>query len=316
MSSGGHSLFQKGERRRMTLEQIGAAAKKAAAAMNRLTVVQKNEGLSLASEELVRCADEILQANAMDLEQARQAGMKESLLDRLTLTRERIQAMAEGLRQVVGLTDPVGETISMKVLPNGLQVGQRRVPLGVIGIIYESRPNVTADAFALCFKTGNAVILRGGSDAIHSNKAIVKVIRGALAKQELPQDALQLIEDTSRDTARQFMRMNGSVDVLIPRGGAGLIRTVVENSTVPVIETGTGNCHVYVDECADLDMAVDIIVNAKTQRLGVCNACESLVVHSAVARQAVPAISRALYEHGVEIRGDEQIGRASCRERV
>ncbi len=164
----------------------------------------------------------------MDLEQARQAGMKESLLDRLTLTRERIQAMAEGLRQVVGLTDPVGETISMKVLPNGLQVGQRRVPLGVIGIIYESRPNVTADAFALCFKTGNAVILRGGSDAIHSNKAIVKVIRGALAKQELPQDALQLIEDTSRDTARQFMRMNGSVDVLIPRGGAGLIRTVVE----------------------------------------------------------------------------------------
>ena len=185
-------------------------------------------------------------------------------------------------------------------------MGQRRVPLGVIGIIYESRPNVTADAFALCFKTGNAVILRGGSDAIHSNKAIVKVIRGALAKQELPQDALQLIEDTSRDTARQFMRMNGSVDVLIPRGGAGLIRTVVENSTVPVIETGTGNCHVYVDECADLDMAVDIIVNAKTQRLAVCNACESLVVHSAVARQAVPAISRALYEHGVEIRGDER----------
>lgn len=306
MSSSGHSLFQKGERRRMTLEQIGAAAKKAAAAMNRLTVVQKNEGLSLAAEELVRCADEILQANAMDLEQARQAGMKESLLDRLTLTRERIQAMAEGLRQVVGLTDPVGETISMKVLPNGLQVGQRRVPLGVIGIIYESRPNVTADAFALCFKTGNAVILRGGSDAIHSNKAIVKVIRGALAKRELPQDALQLIEDTSRDMARQFMRMNGSVDVLIPRGGAGLIRTVVENSTVPVIETGTGNCHVYVDECADLDMAVDIIVNAKTQRLGVCNACESLVVHSAVARQAVPAISRALYEHGVEIRGDER----------
>lgn len=289
----------------MTLEQIGTAAKSAAAIMNRLTVVKKNAGLSEAAEQLVANAEEILQANEKDLAAAKQAGMKESLLDRLALTRERIEDMAAGLRQVEGLADPVGEMISMKSLPNGLQVGQRRVPIGVIGIIYESRPNVTADAFALCFKTGNAVILRGGSDAIYSNTAIVKVIRGALAKQGLPEDAIQLLADTSRETARQFMRLNGYIDVLIPRGGAGLIRTVVENSTVPVIETGTGNCHVYVDEYADLDMAVNIIVNAKTQRLGVCNACESLVVHRAVAEQAVPLICRALYAEDVEIRGDE-----------
>lgn len=290
----------------MTLEQIGAAAKSAAAIMNRLTVVEKNAGLSEAAGQLVANAEEILQANEKDLAAAKQAGMKESLLDRLTLTKERIADMAEGLRQVEGLQDPVGEMLSMKTLPNGLQVGQRRVPIGVIGIIYESRPNVTADAFALCFKTGNAVILRGGSDAIHSNTAIVKVIRDALAKQGLPEDAIQLLADTSRETARQFMRLNEYIDVLIPRGGAGLIRTVVENSTVPVIETGTGNCHVYVDEYADLDMAVNIIVNAKTQRLGVCNACESLVVHRAVAEQAIPAISRALYAKDVEIRGDER----------
>lgn len=290
----------------MTLEQIGAAAKSAAAVMNRLTVVEKNAGLSEAAGQLVANADEILQANKRDLAETKQAGMKESLLDRLKLTRERIEDMAAGLRQVGGLADPVGEMISMKVLPNGLQVGQRRVPIGVVGIIYESRPNVTADAFALCFKTGNAVILRGGSDAIHSNTAIVKVIRGALAKQGLPEDAIQLLADTSRETARQFMKLNSYIDVLIPRGGAGLIRTVVENSTIPVIETGTGNCHVYVDEYADLNMAVNIIVNAKTQRLGVCNACESLVVHRAVAEQAIPAISKALYEKDVEIRGDER----------
>lgn len=290
----------------MTLEQIGMAAKSAAAVMNRLTVVKKNAGLSEAAGQLVANADEILQANEKDLAEAERAGMKESLLDRLRLTRERIADMAEGLRQVEDLADPVGEMISMKALPNGLQVGQRRVPIGVIGIIYESRPNVTADAFALCFKTGNAVILRGGSDAIHSNTAIVKVIRGALAKQGLPEDAIQLLADTSRETARQFMKLNGYIDVLIPRGGAGLIRTVVENSTIPVIETGTGNCHVYVDEYADLDMAENIIVNAKTQRLGVCNACESLVVHRAVAEQAIPAISRALYAKDVEIRGDER----------
>lgn len=290
----------------MLLEELGIAAKAAAAQMNRLTVSQKNEGLACVAEMLLACSDEILGANAVDADNAKKAGMKESLIDRLTLTRERIEAMAEGIRQVVNLDDPVGEIISMKTTPNGLQVGQRRVPMGVIGIIYESRPNVTADAFALCFKTGNAVILRGGSDAIHSNTAIVHVIRKALVKKNLPENAIQLIQDTSRESAQHFMKMNQYVDVLIPRGGAGLIRTVVETSTVPVIETGTGNCHVYVDEFADIEMAVNIIVNAKTQRLGVCNACESLVVHSAVAAEAVPAICKALYAHGVEIRGDER----------
>lgn len=290
----------------MTLEQIGKAAKSAAAKMNRLSVGEKNKGLCAVANALVAQADEILTANRSDIEKAVEAGMKESLIDRLRLTRDRIEAMAEGIRQVVSLADPVGEMISMKTTPTGLQVGQKRVPMGVIGIIYESRPNVTADAFALCFKTGNSVILRGGSDAIHSNMAIVKVIRDALVKVGLPEDAICLLEDTSRETAQKFMQLNQYVDVLIPRGGAGLIRTVVEKSTVPVIETGTGNCHVYVDEYADLDMAVNIIVNAKTQRLGVCNACESLVIHQAVAQQVIPMIAKALYHHGVEIRGDER----------
>lgn len=290
----------------MTLEQIGAAAKVAASKMNRLSVGEKNTGLTVVAEKLLDCTEEILTANAEDVKNAREAGMKESLIDRLSLSADRIEGMAEGLRQVVTLADPVGEMISMKTTPNGLQVGQRRVPMGVIGIIYESRPNVTADAFALCFKTGNAVILRGGSDAIHSNMAIVKVIREGLAEAGLPEDAIQLLEDTSRETAQKFMQLNEYIDVLIPRGGAGLIKTVVEKSTVPVIETGTGNCHVYVDEFADLDMAVNIVVNAKTQRLGVCNACESLVIHNAVAERAVPMICEALYAHGVEIRGDER----------
>ncbi len=290
----------------MTLEQIGVAAKAASSKMNRLSLGEKNTGLTAVADALVRQADEILTANEKDIDNAIEAGMKESLIDRLRLTTERIDGMAEGLRQVVTLADPVGEVISMKTTPNGLQVGQKRVPMGVIGIIYESRPNVTADAFALCFKTGNAVILRGGSDAIYSNMAIVKVIREALAGAGLPKDAIQLLEDTSRETAQKFMQMNQYIDVLIPRGGAGLIRTVVEKSTVPVIETGTGNCHVYVDEYADLQMAVDIIVNAKTQRLGVCNACESLVIHKEVAQQAIPMICEALYAHGVEIRGDER----------
>ncbi len=290
----------------MILKQIGMAAKAASAVMNRLSVTEKNKGLSAVAAALVEHEEEILSANAEDIRNAEKAGMKESLIDRLSLNKDRIGGMAEGIRQVVNLDDPVGEMISMKTTPNGLQVGQKRVPMGVIGIIYESRPNVTADAFALCFKTGNAVILRGGSDAIHSNMAIVKVIREALLCEGLPADAIQLLEDTSRETAQEFMRMNQYIDVLIPRGGAGLIRTVVERSTVPVIETGTGNCHVYVDEFADIDMAVNIIVNAKTQRLGVCNACESLVIHREVAAEAVPAICRALYAHGVEIRGDER----------
>ena len=221
--------------------------------------------------------------------------------------------MAEGLRQIAALDDPVGEVISMKQRPNGLMIGQKRVPLGVIGIIYESRPNVTADAFGLCFKAGNVVILRGGKDAIHSNNAITKTMQEALRKCGLPTSSIQLITDTSHETAEEFMRMNEYVDVLIPRGGAGLIRTVVEKATVPVIETGTGNCHIFVDETADMDMALDIIFNAKTQRIGVCNACESLVVHEKVKDAFLPRLAERLKEKNVEMRGDEK-SREACGE--
>ncbi len=294
------------KRKNMELEEIGRRAKEASRHMNCLGVRDKNRGLIAVAEALTGQADRIMEANGADVEAAKEAGMKASLLDRLTLTKERIGDMAEGLRQVANLADPVGEVLSMKTTPQGLQIGKKRVPLGVIGIIYESRPNVTADAFGLCFKTGNAVILRGGRDAIHSNTAIVQVIREALAGCGLCEDAIQLLMDTSHETAERFMRLNQYVDVLIPRGGAGLIRTVVEKSTVPVIETGTGNCHVYVDETADIPMAVNIIENAKTQRLGVCNACESLVIHSAALEKAMPAIGEMLVSHGVEIRGDER----------
>lgn len=288
------------------LQEIGKRAKAASRQMNCLGTREKNQGLEAVAKGLTENQDEILLANKEDLERARAAGMKESLLDRLALTKERIEGMAEGIRQIVNLEDPVGEVVSMKTTPLGMQIGQKRVPLGVIGIIYESRPNVTADAFGLCFKTGNAVILRGGSDALSSNKAIVKVIREALEGMNLPSDSIQLLTDTSHETAEAFMRLNEYVDVLIPRGGAGLIRTVVEKSTVPVIETGTGNCHIYVDEFADVEMAADIVENAKTQRLGVCNACESLVVHSRIAKRALPEICRRLENHQVEIRGDER----------
>lgn len=290
----------------LSLEEIGQRAKKASAVMNRLDVTAKNQGLLAVADALAGSRDRLMQENERDVERAREAGMSESLLDRLALTPERIGGMAEGIRQVVALDDPVGEVISMKKSPLGMQIGQKRVPLGVIGIIYESRPNVTADAFGLCFKTGNAVILRGGSDALCSNRAIVDVIREALSACQLPVDSIQLLTDTSHETAGEFMRLNKYVDVLIPRGGAGLIRTVVEKSTVPVIETGTGNCHVYVDEFADIDMAADIIENAKTQRLGVCNACESLVVHSGISERALPVICDRLKKHQVEIRGDER----------
>ena len=289
----------------MTLNEIGAAAKQASVLMNRMTVTEKNKGLSAVAKALTAKTEYILAANDQDIEEAKKNHMSEALLDRLRLTEDRIGGMAEGIRQVVALTDPVGEVISMKTTPSGLQIGQKRVPMGVIGIIYESRPNVTADAFALCFKTGNAVILRGGSDAIHSNLAICNVIREALEAVGLPADAIQVLEDTSRETAQEFMRLNQYMDLLIPRGGAGLIRTVVEKSTVPVIETGTGNCHVYVDETADIEMAVNIIVNAKTQRLGVCNACESLVIHKDIIGEALPAIAKALREKHCELRGDE-----------
>ena len=288
------------------LTEMGQRAKDAAAVLAKVSSEQKNKALLEAAKALRQSADTILAANAQDLKRGRENGMSEALLDRLMVNPARIDAMAEGLEQIVTLDDPIGEILSMKKRPNGLMIGQMRVPFGVIGIIYESRPNVTADAFGLCFKTGNAVILRGGSDAISSNTAIAEILRNALVSAGMPKDSIQLVTDTSHETAREMMRLNRYIDVLIPRGGARLIRTVVENSTVPVIETGTGNCHVYVDEFADLDMAVNIIVNAQTQRLGTCNTCESLVVHSKVAEEVIPKIAKALFEKDVEIRGDEE----------
>ncbi|GAA6375143.1 glutamate-5-semialdehyde dehydrogenase [Firmicutes bacterium i23-0019-B6] len=288
------------------MEILGRRAKSASREGAKLGTDAKNRGLITVAEELIRQKAYLLEENTKDVEAAKEKGVKESLIDRLQLTESRIEAMAEGLCQVAALEDPIGEVLGMKTRPNGLQIGKKRVPLGVVGIIYESRPNVTADAFGLCFKTGNAVILRGGSDAIHSNLAIVKVIKEGLMKEKLPQDLILLVEDTSREVVSDMMKLHGLIDVLIPRGGAGLIANVVNNSTVPVIETGTGNCHIYVDESSDLNMATEIIENAKTQRMGVCNACESLVIHEKVAELAVPQIVQCLKNHGVEVRGDER----------
>ena len=290
----------------MKLEEIGSRAKEVSRVLNNLGSTPKNEGLKAVAQALLDGKDKILEANQKDVQAALAKGMNPGLVDRLSLNDARIQAMAEGLLQVASLDDPVGEVISMKPRPNGLLIGQKRVPLGVIGMIYEARPNVTADAFGLCFKSGNAVILKGGSDALESNKAIVVQIREGLRSARLPEDAVQLIESTDREVTRQFMRLNDYLDVLIPRGSAGLIRSVVENSTVPVIETGTGNCHIFVDESADLDMALNIIFNAKTQRIGVCNACESLVVHRAVAEEFLPLLKARLDEKQVEIRADKE----------
>ena len=289
----------------MTLNEIGGQARAVSRILNSLGSREKNIGLEEAARALLEGEDEILAANEADYEMARQKGMSQGLLDRLRLTPARVQSMADGLLKVASLEDPVGEVISMKLRPNGLKIGQKRVPLGVIGMIYEARPNVTADAFGLCFKSGNAVILKGGSDAGESNKAIVRWIRTGLVRAGLPEDAVQLIEDASRETTRELMRLNQYVDVLIPRGGAGLIRTVVENSTVPVIQTGTGNCHIFVDEFGDFHMALDIIFNAKTQRIGVCNACESLVIHRKIAADFLPLLRKKLEEKQVEIRADE-----------
>lgn len=289
----------------ITLEEIGQRAKAAETVLRILPTTRKNKALQTAADYLMANMKMILEANAADIERAKENNMPPALVDRLLLTEARIAQMAEGLRQIAELEDPIGEVLSMKQRPNGLLIGQKRVPLGVIGIIYESRPNVTADAFGLCFKAGNVVILRGGKDAIHSNHAITRTLQDALSKCELPQDAIILITDTSHETAEKFMKLNDYVDVLIPRGGAGLIRTVVEHATVPVIETGTGNCHIYVDESADLDMAVEIIFNAKTQRIGVCNACESLVVHESVKDKLLPRLVQKLREKNVEVRGDE-----------
>ena len=287
------------------LNRLGMNAKAAETEMRNLSTNKKNEVLLAVADKLVKDAQTLINANRLDVETGKRNHMPEGLIDRLLLTESRIEGMAEGLRQVSALDDPVGEVTGMKKRPNGLLIGQKRVPLGVIGIIYEARPNVTADAFALCFKTGNVVILKGGSDAIHSNEAIVNCIRETLNEQGVTEDAIQLISDTSRETAAEFMKMNQYVDVLIPRGGRGLIKAVVEQSTIPVIETGTGNCHIYVDETADLEMAADIIMNAKTQRVGVCNACESVLVHKDVKDALLPVLAKRLQEKHVEIRADE-----------
>ncbi|MBD5455962.1 MAG: glutamate-5-semialdehyde dehydrogenase [Lachnospiraceae bacterium] len=290
-----------------TLLELGQNAKAARYELQKLTPDIKNKALLSVAKALTDHQEEILKANAIDLKNGEEKGMNSGLLDRLKLTKERIEGMAEGLIQITHLPDPVGEVLETFERPNGLIIEKKRVPMGVIGIIYESRPNVTADAFGLCFKSGNAVILKGGSDAIHSNKAITDVIKGALKVAGITEDAIALIESADRSITQEFMRMKEYVDVLIPRGGAGLIRSVVENSTIPVIETGTGNCHVYVDEYADLKKAIPIIVNAKTQRIGVCNACESLVIHEAVKEKLLPELAAALKEKNVEIRGDEQV---------
>lgn len=289
------------------LEQLGRQAKEASVILAQASMNDKNELLKEAADQLETNQNYILSENVKDVKAAMERGMSEALVDRLTLTVDRIEGMAEGLRQVADLEDPIGSVTEMKPNKSGLLIGKKVVPLGVVGIIYESRPNVTADAFALCFKTGNACLLRGGSDAIHSNIAITKVLQEALVKQKMPQSCIQLLEDTSRETAAKMMQMDEYIDVLIPRGGAGLIQTVVKNSTVPVIETGTGNCHTYIDEFADLKMAVDIVVNAKTQRLGTCNTCESLVIHKDVVQTHLPSIVEALLKKGVQVRGDERV---------
>ena len=288
------------------LLQLGMNAKEAENTIRTITTDQKNQVLAAVANHLVESTDKLLEANAADVTNAKQNHMPEGLVDRLMLSPERIEGMAEGLRQLVALEDPIGEVTGMKKRPNGLLIGQKRVPLGVVGIIYEARPNVTADAFGLCFKTGNVVILKGGSDAIHSNEAIVDCIRESLKACGITENAIQLIADTSRETAAEFMKMNEYVDVLIPRGGKGLIKAVVNQSTIPVIETGTGNCHIYVDESADLDMAVNIILNAKTQRVGVCNACESLLVHANVKEKLLPVLAQKLKEKHVEMRADKE----------
>lgn len=288
------------------LDTIGASAKNAAQALLNLSEDDRIRALHSVAERLESSADVILRENERDVEAAVARGMKGSLVDRLKLNRERIGEMAKGIRQVAALRSPLGECVYSYHKDNGLYIEERRVPFGVIGIIYESRPNVTADAFALCFQTANAVILRGGSDAIHSNRAIVSAIREGLVSCGVTADAVCLIEDPAREVAEAFMRLNHYVDLLIPRGGAGLIRSVMEHATIPVIETGTGNCHVYVDSFADLEKAASILMNAKTQRYGVCNACESLVVHEAVAERALPLLKRKLDEKQVEWRGDSR----------
>ena len=289
------------------LLSIGKNAKEASYELGILSTEEKDNALYLMAEELINYKKEILEANNIDLENAKEKGISDALLDRLSLSNDRIEDMANGLRDIAKLQDPVGEVVSMWQRPNGIQIGQKRVPIGVVGIIYESRPNVTCDAAGLCLKTGNASILRGGSDAINSNKAIVKALKKGIQRAGLPINSVQLVEDTSREVATEMMRLNKFIDVLIPRGGAGLIQSVVKNSTVPVIETGTGNCHIYIDENADFEMARNIVINAKASRPGVCNAAEKLIVNEKIAKEFLPIIVESLRENNILVKGDEKV---------
>lgn len=289
------------------LIQKGRLAKEASYYLSNLSAHEKNDALNKVADTLVKNQQFILDSNGKDMENGVKSGLKGAILDRLMLDEKRIQAMSDGLRQIARLEDPVGEIIMMKKRPNGLVIGQRRVPLGVIGVIYEARPNVTSDVFGLCMKTGNAVILRGGKEAFLSNKAITGIISDVLKTLGFPAGTLQLVEDTSRNSSIAMMKLDKYLDVLIPRGGADLIATVVQYSTVPVIETGIGNCHIYIDEFADPDKAVSITVNAKTQRPGVCNAAETLLIHEKVAMDILPAVGKELKNKNVEIRGDKKV---------
>lgn len=289
----------------MNLEELCKRAHDVRIKAGMLDTNVKNETLRKAADALLAHEEDILAANAIDVKNGQERNMPAGLLDRLTLNHDRLVGMADGLRQIAELDDPIGEVLSMKKRPNGLVIGRRRVPIGVIGIIFEARPNVTSDAFGLCFKSGNCAILKGGSDAIHSNIAIVSAMQEALRTMNIPDGVLSLIEATDHETTGKFMKMKQYVDLLIPRGGRGLIQTVVNEATIPVIETGTGNCHVYVDDSADFDMAVNIIKNAKTQRIGVCNACESIVVNRTIAKDFLPKLYAALKEYDVQMRGDD-----------
>lgn len=294
----------------MTVFEQGKKAKQTLTFMSQVTTEQKNNALGIIADMLEENIEKIVSANNVDIENGRQNGLNEGLIDRLMLNADRIKAMADGARQVASLPDPCGRVLSEYKKDNGLLIKKITVPLGVIGIIFEARPNVTVDAAALCLKSGNAVILRGGKEAINSNTALADIMREALTKAGFPQDVIQLVGDTSRQSSNDMMHMNEYLDCLIPRGGKGLIKAVVENSTVPVIETGSGNCHIYVDESADINMAANIIFNAKTQRISVCNACESLVINSKIIDKALPVIAKKLKEKDVEIRGDERAQKA------
>ncbi len=291
----------------LSAREAATAACQAKYEAAKLTTDQKNKALIQAASDLRKNTDKILEANAKDVLKARENGMAESLVDRLMLTAARIDGMAKGLEDVASLDDPVGEVIGMKKRPNGLLIGQKRVPLGTVAVIYEARPNVTADVFGLTFKSGNTAVLKGGKDAAYSNQAIIESIHESLNQCNITPDVAVLMEDNSRAASNELMKMNDLIDVLIPRGGAGLIRSVVENATIPVIETGTGNCHVFVDEDADPEMAVNIIINGKTQRTGVCNAVESLLIHEKIADTIMPALAKALQEKNVEIRVDDNL---------